>query len=182
MTTNQTIDGVPRGLIERTRRELAAGTPSIATLAELRALLDAPAIKPRPFGYWLTPKTCAGLAMFQRELIEDPVLTASVVEYFHVTPLYDAPAKPQGEPVAWCIDREEPGHLGGYCSAAMKASGVGFQGHTKPLYAEQPAPVAVASRDESVAWLKRIDGIGQARAELIYSMGFRRHTDVPQSR
>ncbi len=46
---------------------------------------------------------------------------------------------------------------------------------------EQPASVAVASRDESIAWLKRIDGIGQARAELIYSMGFRRHTDVPQS-
>jgi len=46
---------------------------------------------------------------------------------------------------------------------------------------EQPAPVAVASRDESIAWLKRIDGIGQNRAELIYSMGFRRHTEVPQS-
>lgn len=50
-----------------------------------------------------------------------------------------------------------------------------------PLSADQGAPVAVASRDESIAWLKRIDGIGQARAELIYSMGFRRHTDVPQS-
>ncbi len=49
------------------------------------------------------------------------------------------------------------------------------------LYAEQPAPIALASRDESIAWLKRIDGIGQARAELIYSMGFRRHTDVSQS-
>ncbi|NWB64092.1 hypothetical protein HX880_34480 [Pseudomonas sp. F1002] len=46
---------------------------------------------------------------------------------------------------------------------------------------EQPEPVAVASRDESIAWLKRIDGIGQNRAELIYSMGFRRHTEVPQS-
>lgn len=50
-----------------------------------------------------------------------------------------------------------------------------------PKSAEQPAPVAVASRDESIYWLKRIDGIGQARAELIYSMGFRRHTDAPQS-
>ena len=47
--------------------------------------------------------------------------------------------------------------------------------------AEQPAPVAVASREESIYWLKRIDGIGQNRAELIYSMGFRRHTEVPQS-
>lgn len=48
--------------------------------------------------------------------------------------------------------------------------------HTSP-----PAPVEVASRDESIYWLKRIDGIGQNRAELIYSMGFRRHTEVPQS-
>ncbi|WP_443692051.1 hypothetical protein ACRZ5O_22750 [Pseudomonas protegens] len=53
-----------------------------------------------------------------------------------------------------------------------------------PLYtrpAEQPATVAVASREESISWLKRIDGIGQNRADLIYSMGFRRHTEVPQS-
>lgn len=50
-----------------------------------------------------------------------------------------------------------------------------------PLSVSSLAPVAVASRDESIAWLKRIDGIGQARAELIYSMGFRRHTEVPQS-
>ena len=34
-----------------------------------------------------------------------------------------------------------------------------------------------ASRDESIGWLKRIDGIGQNRAELIYSMGFRRLAD-----
>lgn len=36
-------------------------------------------------------------------------------------------------------------------------------------------------RRRPLAWLKRIDGIGQARAELIYSMGFRRHTEVPES-
>ncbi|MBS4077274.1 hypothetical protein [Pseudomonas rustica] len=36
---------------------------------------------------------------------------------------------------------------------------------------------AFASRDDSIAWLKRIDGIGQNRAELIYSMGFRRLAD-----
>ncbi|NWE18068.1 hypothetical protein [Pseudomonas sp. P7548] len=46
-----------------------------------------------------------------------------------------------------------------------------------PQSADQGVPVAVASRDESIAWLKRIDGIGQARAELIYSMGFRRLAD-----
>lgn len=36
---------------------------------------------------------------------------------------------------------------------------------------------AFASRDDSIAWLKRIDGIGQNRAELIYSTGFRRLAD-----
>lgn len=148
MTTNQTIDGVPRdlsvsitltkqqerdilrfydtcedgqgydvpkdrmkslaclGLIRPTgfsRYEITdAGD---AAIEKLRALLDTPAIKPRPFGYWLTPKTCAGLAMFQRELIEDPVLTASVVEYFHVKPLYDKPpAQPQGSVAENIID------------------------------------------------------------------------------
>jgi hypothetical protein len=30
------------------------------------------------------------------------------------------------------------------------------------------------SRDDSIAWLMRIDGIGRSRAELICSMGFRR--------
>ncbi|MCH4878522.1 hypothetical protein EQV97_14135 [Pseudomonas sp. TMW22090] len=49
------------------------------------------------------------------------------------------------------------------------------------LTAEQSAPVsvAVASRDESIYWLKRIGGIDQSRADLIYSMGFRRQ-DIPQ--
>jgi hypothetical protein len=34
-----------------------------------------------------------------------------------------------------------------------------------------------ASRDDSIGWLKRIDGIGQNRAEIICSMGFRRLAD-----
>ncbi|MFC6299642.1 hypothetical protein GNF76_27175 [Pseudomonas sp. CCM 7893] len=46
---------------------------------------------------------------------------------------------------------------------------------------EQPAPVAVASRAEPIAWLKRIDGIGQNRAELIYSMNFRLVLDPTKS-
>lgn len=112
----------------------------LRALDELRALLDAPSINPRPFGYWLTPKTCAGLAMFQRELIEDPVLTASVVEYFHVTPLYDAPAtQPPGEPVAVM-------YADG--SVLTKAEcGIAFDTCCKvgtPLYAEQHAPVSLS--------------------------------------
>ncbi|KTB66977.1 MULTISPECIES: hypothetical protein [Pseudomonas] len=44
-------------------------------------------------------------------------------------------------------------------------------------FTPHPGAPAFASRDESIGWLKRIDGIGQARAELIYSMGFRRLAD-----
>lgn len=50
------------------------------------------------------------------------------------------------EPVAWCIDRDEPGHLGGYCSASMKSNGFGFSSHTKPLYA---APVRAVRLPEA---------------------------------
>jgi len=127
MTTNQTIDGVPRDLlawilgcniqqffIERHQK-----------LKELRALLGA------------TESQYDGLTADQARRV-----SAGVDELLFGTPA----AQPQGEPAAWCVDREEPGHLGGYCSSAMKASGVGFEGHTKPLYAEQPAPVAADSQ------------------------------------
>jgi len=148
MTTNQTIDGVSRELIERVRRHMLNGTANIKDLAELRALLDAPAIKPRPFGYWLTPKTCAGLAMFQRELIEDPVLTASVVEYFHVTPLYDAPAKPQGEPVyqtRWNRLGEWEEWKTVSLEQYQRSEGRLFE--RRIVYAEQPAPKTVRMCD-----------------------------------
>jgi len=120
MTTNQTIDGVlvSRELLERIREKLSQTDytwPARDPEEELRALLDADKVNNRQMG---------------------------LMQYVEAHPVKPV-AQPQGEPVAWCIDREEPGHLGGYCSAAMKVNGVGFQGHTKPLYAEQPAPVAV---------------------------------------
>lgn len=104
-------------------------------------------------------------------------------------------AQPEGEhiacmPVERCYDvrvkmiiafneaKKAGGDLDDALDAAYKSA---LRFSPNPKSAEQPAPVAVASRDESIYWLKRIDGIGQARAELIYSMGFRRHTDAPQS-
>lgn len=90
-------------------------------------------------------------------------------------------AQPQGEPVAYQF-QDRDGKWCGFMNERHYQSTVSDgTWPIRTLYAEQSAPVAVASRDESIAWLKRIDGIGQARAELIYSMGFRRHTDVPQS-
>lgn len=144
--SNKTIDGVSRAALEI----LLSGKGGLAQAAaahELRAQLDAPTVKPRPFGYWLTPKTCAGLAMFQRELIEDPVLTEAVVEYFHVTPLYDKPAaQPQGEPVAYMAKRKNPtgnARLDRPLLSFVGEDGWGPAFECVPLYAGQPAPVAV---------------------------------------
>lgn len=155
---NQTIDGVlvPRELALRLAVPMLR-TPEYLlnhrdALDELRALLDAPAVKPRPFGYWLTPKTCAGLAMFQRELIEDPVLTASVVEYFHVTPLYDTPAaQPQGEPVAYQRKSKIEGSEWHYIHGCDVAEAISMGFEVRPLYAEQPAPVAQVNLEEEDA-------------------------------
>lgn len=76
--------------------------------------------------------------------------------------------------IAFNESRKAGGDLDDGLDAAYKAA-------LRYSPASLPAPVAVASREESICWLKRIDGIGQNRAELIYSMGFRRHTEVPQS-
>lgn len=152
--SNQTIDGVPRELLSEWLKALNSRTSVPVAIRkmrnELRALLDAPAIKPRPFGYWLTPKKCAGLAMFQRELIEDPVLTASVVEYFHVTPLYDTPAaQSHGEPVA-IKEAYEEGFSDGSRAGDDQCNWQGFRdelakcwpaSEAYKLYAEHPAPV-----------------------------------------
>jgi|GEM_PF-2578919 len=80
--------------------------------------------------------------------------------------------------IAFNETKKNGGDLDDALDAAYKSA---LRYSPNPLTAEQPAPVSVASRDESIVWLKRIDGIGQNRAELIYSMGFRRHTEVPQS-
>jgi hypothetical protein len=80
--------------------------------------------------------------------------------------------------IAFNEARNAGGDLDDALDAAYKSA---LRYSPNPLSPEQPASVAVASRDESIVWLKRIDGIGQNRAELIYSMGFRRHTEVSKS-
>ena len=129
MTTNQTIDGVPRELLESLFDPMKYIREPVLR-EELRALLDAPACK-----------TCCdqGEIFVSKGKVESHMLTEPDPIY-RGCPDCKPAAQPQGEPVAWCVDREEPGHLGGYCSAAMKVNGTGFESHTKPLYAEQPAP------------------------------------------
>ncbi|MCK1786072.1 MULTISPECIES: hypothetical protein [Pseudomonas] len=131
MTTNQTIDGVPRELLERIAEALNYSDP-YSLEGELRALLDAPA------GIdWKTAHDTV-LAHHRETFAE------------HIAEIEELKAaQPQGEPVAWMDPRSPEMHatisnevkqhnlkFGGAPSAAVN-------GYSIPLYAEQPAPVAV---------------------------------------
>ena len=134
MTTNQTIDGVPRelrALLERvvgkssqTPHWDALDEDRIAAAAELRALLDAPTCK-TPSG-----AACPGDG---------------------VGPCKKCPAaQPQGEPV----ERQPDAIIEGVMTSvgithAIYASTVSLKhGEQVKLYAEQPAPVAVVMPEQ----------------------------------
>lgn len=160
MTTNQTIDGVPRAQLADIADRIEHNYPN--TAKELRTLLEAPAVERKPFGWFRTPKDCPLQGMF---LHYDPEHGERDIQNaldfgFTVKRLYESPAaQPQGEPVAWMYRRE-----GGEClgqlvqmeSDSLKdvREGKVVEGYRilwprddyidwKPLYAEQPAPVAV---------------------------------------
>ncbi len=155
MTNNQTIDGVPRELLLRVCDPYRPKGQDKAR-AELRALLDA--------------------TDHVHEWDINAEGTATVC-HCGARSSDETATQPQGEPALY-VARDSIDDL--ECDG-MHATRKPNELQCVALYLEQPAPVAVASRDESIYWLNRIDGIGQARAELIYSMGFRRHTEVPQS-
>lgn len=139
--TNQTIDGVlvSRELLRRTRWELDAGTPSIATLAELRALLDAPAVQ------WLAMEV-NGKPWVIKEGPNADKWRAMGYELFPVEPA----AQPQGEPVAY-LDLEKIQPAGMAYATKMRVN------HRQTaLYAEQPAPVAAVLPER-----KEIDKYGE---------------------
>lgn len=135
MTTNQTIDGVPRAALEI----LLSGKGGLAQAAaahELRALLDAPAVQ------WLAMEV-NGKPWIIKEGPNAEKWRAMGYELFPVQPA----AQPQGEPVAWM----QPGQ-GGMCISndvklhSLKMGGApasAVSGYSVPLYTEQPAPVAV---------------------------------------
>lgn len=128
MTTNQTIDGVPRlrELLERIadpyRREPRAVHLHNADVAELRALLDAP-VNP---------------------LSELEVLRAAVKELEAMRDARVDTKLAQGVPVAWVECSPAWLKAGGDCATAPRLC-VGRNGisHLHPAHAEQPAPVAV---------------------------------------
>ena len=184
MTTNQTIGGVPRALLEwcygnamaivyrndphvKELRALldapACKTPSGATCPGdgvgpckncPAAQLDAPALERKPFGWFRTPKDCPLQGMF---LHYDPEHGERDIQNaldfgFTVKRLYDRPAvQPRGVPVAFRF-RWDYDHGNGWCRNAVRF--VESMEHVEhedkstwrditPLYAEQPAPVAM---------------------------------------
>ncbi|QLG93574.1 hypothetical protein HZF02_17120 [Pseudomonas yamanorum] len=148
MTTNQTIDGVPRGLLERLlnagewqkldfeRSDSPFKVGIVSTVNELRALLDAPTALGE---IDLTPKRLAhaeGVIEQQNNLIAS--LRAELVESYRTV------AQPQGEPVAWVECSPAWLESGGDCATAPRLC-IGREGisHMHPAHAEQPVPVAV---------------------------------------
>lgn len=145
MTTNQTIDGVPRELLERLLIAVTQDFATIGEVRELRALLDADRCTScdgsgeyiDALGDWRGYCSCAaGVALESKPA-----------------------AQPQGEPVAWKnFDGE-----GGFdftedkeTAERWKISNGSFTGWLTPLYAEQSAPVAVDETAEFSKWTHEV--------------------------
>ncbi len=165
MTTNQTIDGVPRELLERMLDSaLAYEHVQGDDLDELRALLDAPACK-----------TCCGQGeiFVSKGKVESHMLTEPEPIYRECPDCKPA-AQPQGEPVTcatksapelWQVrffhgeNTSTPGWEAwenltvkySYAGETIESRVKEIQGYIeqgykyelRALYAEQPAPVAV---------------------------------------
>ncbi|WP_454833274.1 hypothetical protein [Pseudomonas veronii] len=141
MTTNQTIDGVPRDLLERCARELSIGIgPAPKNRAqELRALLDA------PVGF-STPD-CPDCACVQDgQCLCIPSKPA---------------AQPQGEPVALLskgfttLETRDGKYR---IITQYKNRDDAWSDYTALCKAEQPAPVAVVLPERLQQVLKFLDG------------------------
>lgn len=147
MTTNQTIDGVPRERIERAldaieqvgyQDKFIDYTFVRAVKQELRALLDAPI---------RTPLLGGGALEEQPEWAQVQILKNTIADLQgDIEKLQaDLAAQPQGEPSHWA---DESGNT---ITAELKAYNLKLGGapsaasmhYARPLYAEQPAPVAV---------------------------------------
>lgn len=167
MTTNQTIDGVPRELLERCARELSIGIgPAPKNRAqELRALLDAPAVEPEIPEYFVeacdkfdwTPEEAlrfyADGKHFDTANGRTRILCTGAIashalkgmgEGYAAMKGIEPATQPQGEPVAHTMKT--------VMQAYENAQSLHLQGTSnfcavmaKHLnkYAEQPAPVAV---------------------------------------
>lgn len=154
MNNNQTIDGVPRALLDLCYRALNGGDNQLSGMEhgqafrELRALLDAPAAEERgaSHGFEQSPNTCrhderAGVWWREWSITRTgrECCACGSVEEDPVEPA----AQPQGEPVAYQRKSKTEGAEWHYihgCDVA-EAQRLGYE--VRPLYAEQPAPVAL---------------------------------------
>ena len=131
MTTNQTIDGVPRELLADLADYGESGkAPEPWMVEKLRALLDAPA------------KPVEDLEADNVKLAADRAALSTELEklrkaYRGVLAQLDAD-RPQGEPVAW-----KTGSITWAYEPDARRHGEQHGVLVVPLYAEQPAPVAV---------------------------------------
>lgn len=183
MTTNQTIDGVPRELLERAL--LDAQRVRFATdkqVIELRALLDAPTPTSTPVVVAWMRFDDDQKAIFTRSkrANKSEPLYAHPTAYRHTAPaaqpqeetpnddkshprfiagytagLYDHKlGQPQGEPVAWiCHGPEGSGLVALQWSHLPTPKGMVRK---IGLCAEQPAPVAVDEEAEFTKWTHQV--------------------------
>ncbi|MBJ2206161.1 hypothetical protein JFT33_06130 [Pseudomonas carnis] len=133
MTTNQTIDGVPRDDLELVLLHGHSTHESDQAWDRLRALLEAPAAQ------WLAMEV-NGKPWVIKEGPNADKWRAMGYELFPVEPA----GQNQGEPVAW--QRKSKNEDGRWFalpdSDVEEAIRLGYE--VRKLYAEQPAPIAVA--------------------------------------
>ncbi|WP_443692711.1 hypothetical protein [Pseudomonas sp.] len=156
MTTNQTIDGVPRELLERLLIAVTQDFATIGEVRELRALLDAKSCslcgKPTSCGKIICEDCCYEMPTVQPQ--NDPVaMFESVIsktpQAYLTEPVYQVTEsevrefarllteKPKNDPIAE-VYRGPVSGISRIRWIDYKTAPVGTK-----LYAEQPAPVAV---------------------------------------
>lgn len=139
MTTNQTIDGVPRELLERACVNIFRTTGGQKVVDELRALLDAPAPAPVPVAWMRFDDDQKAIFTRSKRSRNSEALYAHPTAYRHAAPA----AQSKGEPVACATIRVE--RLNDRLCATVARFDVDQLpvGSLINVYAEQPAPVAV---------------------------------------
>ncbi|MBI6655015.1 hypothetical protein YA0721_03545 [Pseudomonas carnis] len=159
MTTNQTIDGVPRELLKRVASRLwADGNYRVSE--ELRAMLDAPAENAIEVSAsdWVAIQEAASESTWMPPEYMRNDWVSDVCRFLRKGPA----AQAQGEPVAW--QRKSKNEDGRWFalpdSDVEEAIRLGYE--VRKLYAEQPAPVAVVLPDPGT------DQQVEARAKEIY--------------
>ena len=165
MTTNQTIDGVPRELLVRLCNFHAAGWEDIEPeIKELRALLDAPTPTPVPVAWMRFDDDQKAIFTRSKRANKSEPLYAHPTAYRHTSPA----AQPQGEPVAYRYRVKPDGKwTATTCKVEFDARVNDSRFEAMPLYAKQPAPVAVKDYQNKINHLKQL--LRNVRATLHFT-------------